>query len=367
MFQIPSLADLLARARAAFRTYLPGTDAWSWPNNIYASAKVIAGMAFEVFGFASYISKMIFASTAPDLETLLLHGTEFGLPLLPAAPASGKVTFTASTAITVATSAQLQRADGTTYLVTAGGTLSIPGTLIVPVTCSANGAIANAEEGTPLTVISGLTGTATVSVGPGDLALGSDVEDKESYRQRILFRKRNPPHGGAASDYVIWGRQAPGVTAVFVERLWSGPGTVRVFVFMDGGFTDGIPDAGAIDAVRDYLETVQPASAVVTVSAPVANAIDVSIDNLVPDTTATREAIANELRAAFLRLRRVAGHDTPHGGMPFLATPATFSLSWIYQAVANASGVESFDLFAPTIDTPLQPGETAVLGNITFM
>lgn len=367
MFQIPSLADLLARARSAFRTYLPGTDAWSWPNNIYASAKVIAGMAFEVFGFASYISRMIFASTAPDLETLLLHGAEFGLPQLPATPANGKVTFTSDGPITVATSAQLQRADGTTYLVTAGGTLSIAGTLIVPVTCSANGAIANAEEGTPLNVISGLTGTATAAVGPGDLALGADVEDKESYRQRILFRKRNPPHGGAASDYVIWGRQAPGVTRVFVERLYAGAGTVRVFVFMDGGFPNGIPDAAAVAAVRDYLETVQPASAVVFVAAPVAHPINISIDNLVPDTAVTRNAIADELRAAFLRLGRVSGQDTPHGGMPYLATPATFSLSWVYQAIANAAGVESFDLALPTTDTVLQVGETATLGTITFI
>lgn len=366
MFQIPSLADLLARARAAFRTYLPGTDAWSWPNNIYASAKVIAGMAFEVFGFASYISRMIFASTAPDLETLELHGAEFGLPLLPAAPASGKVTFTSAGPITVATGAQLQRADGTTYLVTAGGTLSIAGTLIVSVTCSANGAIANSEEGTPIAVISGLTGTATAAVGPGDLALGSDVEDKESYRQRILFRKRNPPHGGAASDYVIWARQAPGVTRVFVERLYAGPGTVRVFVFMDGGFPNGIPDSGAVAAVRDYIATVQPASAIVVVAAPVAHPINVTIDNLVPDTAATRNAVSDELRAAFLRLGRVSGNDTPHGGMPYLATPAEFSLSWVYQSIANAPGVESFDLIAPTTDSVLAVGETAILGTITF-
>lgn len=366
MFQIPSLADLLARARAAFRTYLPGTDAWSWPNNIYASAKVIAGMAFEVFGFASYISKMIFASTAPDIETLRLHGAEFGIPQLPAAPASGKVTFTSTTAITVDTGAQLQRVDGTTYLVTAGGTLSIPGTLIVSVTCAANGAIANAEEGTPLTVVTGLTGTATAAVGPGNLTLGADVEDIESYRQRVLFRKRNPPHGGSASDYVIWARQVTAVSRVFVERLWAGAGTVRVFFFMDGLFPNGIPDAAAVETVQLYIETVMPAGAILTVAAPVPVAVDITIDNLSPNTVDTQEAILQELRAAFLRLGRVAGSDTVHGGMPFLASPAEFSLSWIYQAVANAAGVMSFDLVAPNADTALAPGQTAVLGTVTF-
>jgi uncharacterized phage protein gp47/JayE len=367
MFAIPSLSDLLQRARQGFRTYLPGSDAWVWPNNIYASAKVLAGMTFEVFGFASYISKMIFASTAPDIETLRLHGVEFGIPQLPAAPAGGQVSFVSQAAITVATGATLQRADGVTFLVTSGGLLTGAGTLEVFVTASADGAIANSEEGTPLTVLSGLTGTAPASVGPGDIVQGADIEDIESYRQRILFRKRNPPHGGSAADYVIWARQVPGVTRVFVERLWAGSGTVRVFVFMDGIYPNGIPAPAAIATVAAHLATVQPASAVVSVAAPAANPINITIDNLVPDTVLTREAVAAELRAAFLRLGRVAGNDTPHSGMPFLATPATFSLSWIYQAVANAPGVISFDLVAPAADTVLPVGRTATLGTLTFV
>lgn len=369
MFAIPSLADLLQRARQAFRTYLPGSDAWSWPNNVYASAKVLGGMAFEVFGFVSYVSKMIFASTAPDLETLQLHGNEFGLPLLPSAPAEGNVTFTATDAITVATSATLQRSDGVTYLVTAGGLLTAAGTLQVPVTAAADGAIANAEEGTPLQIMSGVTGAgsagATCVVGAGDLTAGTDVEDKESYRQRILFRKRNPPHGGAASDYVLWSRQLSGVTRVFVERLWAGSGTVRVFFFMDDLFANGIPDAAAVTRLSDFLATVQPASALVTVKAPIAHPIDVPITNLVPSTVTVQEAVLNELRAAFLRLGRVAGQDTAHGGMPYLATPATFAVAWIYQAIANADGVQSFDLGLSS-DIVLAVGETAVLGNVTF-
>lgn len=370
MFQIPSLADLLQRARQAFRTYLPGSDAWVWPNNVYASAKVIAGMAFELFGFASYISRMIFASTAPDIETLRLHGAEYGLPQLPNGPAGGNVTYTATDAITVDTGATLGRSDGVTYLVTAGGVMTGAGTLQLPVTAANPGALANAEAGTPLQVLSGVSGpgsgNVTAAVGSGDIAQGADVEGIESYRQRILFRKRNPPHGGAASDYVIWAQQVPGVSRVFVERLWAGSGTVRVFFFMDGLYPNGIPAPAAVQTVRDYLATVEPASAIVTVAAPNAHPINVTIANLVPDTTDTRNAIADELHAAFLRLGRVAGNDTPHSGMPFLATAVTFSLGWIYQAIANAKGVDSFDLVSPTADTPMVIGETPTLGNISF-
>jgi uncharacterized phage protein gp47/JayE len=110
-----------------------------------------------------------------------------------------------------------------------------------------------------------------------------------------------------------------------------------------------------------------PAGAILTVAAPVAHPINITIDNLIiPDTPATREAVLDELREAFLRLGRVAGSDTVHGGMPFLASPAQFSLAWIYQAIANATGVTSFDLTAPTGETTLAIGETATLGTVTF-
>lgn len=368
MYSIPSLADLLQRARQAFRTYLPGSDAWSWPNNIYASAKVVAGMAFEVFGFASYISKMIFVSTAPDIETLKLHGNEFNIPQLPSAPAGGNVTFVSTDAITVATSATIQRADGVAYLVTAGGVLATAGTLQVPVTAAADGALSNSEAGTPLTALSGVTGPGdfTISVGAGDITQGADVEGPESYRQRILFRKRNPPQGGAPSDYVIWAKQISGVSRVFVERLWAGSGTVRVFIFMDGLYPNGIPDATAIERAQEYIESVAPSSAAITVAAGSPVTIDVTVANLAPNTTDTQEAILNELRAAFLRLGRVAGSNAPRSSMPFLATPAGFPLAWIYQAISNAAGVASFDLPSNS-DTSLFPGQTAVLGNVTFV
>src|SRR6185503_2953158 len=108
-------------------------------------------------------------------------------------------------------------------------------------------------------------------------------------------------------------------------------------------------------------------SAALTVAAPVSHPVDVTISGLVPNTVKTQEAVLAELRAAFLRLGRVAGSDQPRSNMPYLATPATFSLSWIYQAVANADGVLSFDLLAPTVDTALQIGETATLGTVRFV
>lgn len=371
-FKIPTLAELSDRARKSFRANLKGTDAWLWPNNVYASAKVIAGSVFEAFGFLAYIRRMILVHTAPDIETLLLHGEEFAIPRKPAAPAQGQVTFTATTALTVADSALLRRSDGVEFRVVNGGTLPGAGDLEVTVIATTDGAAGNTAEGASLEIVSGVTGTATVEIGPGSLALGAELEDKESFRQRILFRKRNPPHGGAPADYVLWVGQVAGVSfledrpTVFIERLWAGPGSVRVFPLMFDLYADGIPQAADVQRVADYLATVQPAGAAVTVQAPTAVPVAIVINGLVPDTPDVRGAVEAELRDAFKRLSRVAGTDAEFAAMPYLAFPTSFSTSWIWQAVANASGEKRHRISSPAADIALTAGQYPVFASVTF-
>lgn len=366
MFRIPTLGDLANRARQEFRTYLKGSDAWVWPNNVYVSAKVMAGMTFEVFGFAAYIQRQMFAHTAPDIESLRMHGEEFGIPQKPAEPAHGAVDFVADGALIIEIGAIIERIDGVRYIVKDGGNLPGAGSISVNVMAVEDGAQGNAVGGTPLTIISGVTGDATAAVGSDGIVLGSDIEDPESYRARILFRKRNPPHGGAAADYVAWASSISGVTRVFVERLWFGPGTVRVFILMDDAYANGVPTSADAARVAEMIEAVRPAGAIVTVAAPVAKPVNVTIDGLQPDNPTVREAILAELRDQFRRLSRVAGNDSAIGGMPYLASPTSFSRSWIWQAVANATGEQRHEITAPADDIELAAGEIATLGTVTF-
>lgn len=368
MFALPTLKDLMVRARTEFRTNLKGSDAWTWPNNVYASAKVMAGLTFEVFGFLSYVSRQKFAVTAPDIDSLALHGAEFGIPQKPAAPAIGDITITATAAITVDTGAIFRRVDGVQYFAAAGGGTLNAGSLTVPVQAAVDGKNSNAISGTPMEMVSGFTTNGTaVAAAAGDITLGVDVEDIESYRARILFRKRNPPHGGSAADYVIWASQVAGVSRVFVERRWNGRGTVRVFFLMDDLYADGIPQVADVARVRSHIEGLMPAGVELSVSAPVAHPINVTISGLLPATTPVQEAIRAELRDTFLRRSRVAGEDTPHDGMPFLASPTTFSRSWVAQAVANATGEDRHILILPAAETPLLRTEIATLGAVLFV
>lgn len=367
-YQVPTLADLLDRTRKSFRKHLPGSDAWVWPNNIGPTAKVVAGGLFEIFGFAGYIAKMTHVHSAPDLETLKRHGNDYGIAQRPAYPATGTIKITSEGALTVAAAAVFQRTDGVQYVATAAASTPTAGDLEVPAMAFADGATANAEEGTPLSIVSGVTdalGTAVAEVSDAFTG-GADVEDIESYRARILFRKRNPPHGGSAADYVMWASSVTGVSRVFVERLWAGPGSVRVFPLMDGLYPNGIPNSAAVARIADYLEAVRPAGALVSVAAPVAVPVNVEISGLVPSTAAVREAVTQSLRDAFTRLGRVAGSDTENPSMPYLASPASFSRSWVWQAVANATGEQRHTVVSPSADVVLSAGQIATLGTVTF-
>lgn len=373
-FNIPTLAGLADMARKSFRAFLKGTDAWIWPNNIAVSAKVMAGIGSEITGFAANIQKQMFALTATG-DSLANHGSEVNITKRPAAPASGTVTLTVPGAVSVDLDAVFTRSDGFQYFASAATSLPGAGSLDVAVIASADGKTGNAIEGTPLTITSGVTGVVTTAaVGTDGIVAGADVEDDglpftsdlSTFRGRILFRKRNPPHGGAPSDYVLWATSVSGVTRVFVERRWIGGGTVRVFVLMDDRYVDGIPSPADVARVDDYIEMVAPAGASVTVSAPIGVPIDITINSLTPNTPAVQQAVRDELADTFRRLSVVAGNDTPHDGMPYLATPQSFSKEWIAQAISNAAGSKRHILVAPAADTPLTAGQIATLGNVSF-
>jgi uncharacterized phage protein gp47/JayE len=375
VFQIPTLLQSVMRARAAFRANLAGTDAWLWPNNVNPTAKVIGQLTNQAFGFADYIQRQKFAITA-DGENLDLHGAEINLGRLPASPSSGPVTLTFAAAVAVAVGAIFQRSDGVQFSATAASALATAGTLNIPVICTTTGLSTVTIPGTALSPISGVTGagaaTATAVVGTGGLTGGADVEQDGAYlnpapgtyRYRILFKKRNPPAGGAPADYVTWCTEA-GATRVFVEPRWLGAGTIRVFVLMDNTYANGIPQSGDIARIQAFVDTVAPGEADITIAAPIAVPIDVLIGTLNPNNGAVRNAILAELAATFLRRSSVAGTATPNPAMPFLATAQSFFSLWISGAIDNAAGVLSADIVG-LADQALTDGQIATLGTVTF-
>lgn len=84
-----------------------------------------------------------------------------------------------------------------------------------------------------------------------DFSGGSDEEDTEVYRERILEFIQASGGAGNVADYAIWAKSIDGIYGVSVSPEWDGPGTVKVVV--SGPNNEAIADADKIEEVRQYI------------------------------------------------------------------------------------------------------------------
>lgn len=95
------------------------------------------------------------------------------------------------------------------------------------------------------------------------LESGSDEEDVEDFRSRLLFHLQKPATSGNVYNYIEWATSVEGVGAAKVFPTWDGPGTVKVVI------TDSDKKAASsalVNEVAAYIETVRPIGASVTVT-----------------------------------------------------------------------------------------------------
>ncbi|GJE54587.1 baseplate J/gp47 family protein [Methylobacterium thuringiense] len=366
-FTIPSLLDTVRRTRLGFRSELKGSDASIWPNNLYVTAKVVGGAVSSLFKRLDIVRADIHAHTA-GLDGVLQHAIEFGLAQKPAAPAAGTITIVTSGPSTIAKGATFVRSDGALFLAAIAYTTIGTETFSIPVSAAVAGLAGNTAADADLDPGDNTSGAieSAVVVSPG-LTGGADPEDIDtSLRARVLFRKRNPIHGGAPADYVTWASEVPGVTRVFVARRPAGRGTVAVYPMMDDDRPNGIPLDADIARIADHVALYAPSDAEVFVLAATPFPINVAAQDILPATGAVKAAAQQEIADMIARRGRVSGTDEGHPSLPFLTTPLTMSASWFDQAISEAEGEERHIMLAPLSDVVVPNGCIPVLGTVTF-
>ena len=348
-YQRPTLADLVIRIQADFVSRLNLVGAVLRRSVVAVLSRVFAGVAHGIYGYIEYLSRQFFAVNAEG-TFLEDQAADYGLTRIAATYASGPVVITGTDAAVVQAGELMQRTDGVQFRTDSDATI-VAGTATVNVTAVSSGAASNTDAGVVLSFVSPVTGidsSATVDVG--GIVDGNDQEGDEGLRARLLDRKQNPPHGGNANDYIQWAKTIAGVTRVWVYPNLYGPGTVGVTFVTDG--TDPIiPTPAKVTEVQDYIDTVKPVTADVTVFAPTTLAVDFSI-SITPDTAAVRAAAEAELADLFTRLGEP-------GGVIFL--------SKINEAISIASGEDNHVLVSPAADVTPASTEIPILGTITWL
>jgi uncharacterized phage protein gp47/JayE len=361
-WETPTLRDVRTMVRDLVRGSLPGADA-AIPNSVLRVLSDNQGaLCHLTLQYIDWLALQLLPDTA-ETEWLDRHGDIW---LVNADNTTGRKMATLAEGIInivglvggiiVPSNSRLSisKEGGVVEYETMEEIVTAPDT--VPVQCPIRaidpGALGNLEQGDTLAfvpAIDNITTATAASVGGG-----TDTENDDDLRVRVLERIRQPPQGGAAHDYIRWAKAVPGCTRAWCAPLEMGIGTVTVRVLFDElrADDDGWPTDQDLKSVEAYIDTVRPVAVKdFWVVAPVKQFIEVHIVNLVPDTTEVRAAIEVSLQEMLYTLA---------------APGQTIFAVWKAHAIMETANVVSFDLTNWLDDIMQSPGHMAVLGDIVY-
>lgn len=231
---------------------------------------------------------------------------------------------------------------------------AVTGTLdtnIYAVTCETAGIIGNQYSGALQPASNGISGvTAELT---DILTPGTDAETDDALRERFYVKVRLPATSGNAYHYQQWALAVAGTGAAKVFPLDDGPGTVTVLVVdSDKEISPSLPAA-----VAEYIETVRPIGATVTVESPEALTITISANVLLDGSRAILDVEADFKDAAEAFLKETI-FDTYR-----------VSYARLSALLLDIPGVEDFDSFtlnSGTGNVAVGEKQIPVLGTVTL-
>lgn len=113
------------------------------------------------------------------------------------------------------------------------------GEIIATVECTTSGEVGNIPVGTELKIANPLDGIPANAIVEEITITGTEDEEVEDYRKRVLFKFRNKSQCGSILDYFTWTTEVPGIVDAFVYVLNSG--IVKVFIVASGSGKNRTP------------------------------------------------------------------------------------------------------------------------------
>ena len=357
----PALRDVRTMVRDNLAATVPGANA-NVPNSLLrVMCDAMGALAHLTLQYIDWLANQLLPDTAETIwldrhGQIWLKNSDGSIGRKLATLASGTITVTGQPGVIIPQYSVLANAP-TTGVQTGYETMTqvVVGSTATPVPVRAldPGSAGNMGNATVISFNPPINGVDRDAIVYGELTGGTDDETDDELRARILQRIQQPPMGGEAADYVAWVEAVPGVTRAWCNPLEQGIGTVVTRFMMDNLRADnnGFPLQEDVNAVAAYLDTVRPVAVKdVFVVAPIPFPINLNINQLVVDSSATREAIVEALTAMLFE-KAVPG--------------GTVYASWVEAAIADAVGVDHFELVFTTTAMP-SPGHLAILGSIIY-
>ncbi|KFX64271.1 phage baseplate J-like protein [Burkholderia sp. K24] len=384
-FSRPTLSALRTQIWTDIRSALGLTVSLLQKAVLKIVGSALAALVFGLYGYLDWIAKQAVPFTSTD-EFLAGWGALKGVYLKAATQSVLTVQFTGTSGTPLPAGTGINRtADGFAYTTMADAVWSGT-TATVNVQAVTAGTAGNCDNGTSVSLASGITGIQSSGTVFATVTTGSDVEQQDDFRGRVMEAFQAPAQGGDEEDYVGWATEVAGVTRAWCSPNGFGAGTVVVYFMMDdaessyAGFpqgTNGVSqyDRGPGGVPRDVVATgdqltvanaiisKQPVTALVYSCSPIENQIGFRITGVA--STATQAAIDGALADLMIREGAPAG---------------TIDLSDVNSSIGSVSGSSGYLILAITSTvggvTTTYPantnitngtGQLPVLGTVTWV
>lgn len=311
----------------------------------------VAAQIHALYLQAQWTEKQCFPQTATG-EYLDYHAELRGIERKNAAAASGVLRFSVGAAAavdltvpagTVCMTAGLVRFETTEETVLTAGETYVD----VPAVAVECGEAGNVAAGTVLAMAVAPAGIATCN-NPEAFGGGTDEEDDESLRARVLGTYRRLANGANAAFYHQKAMSFEEVAAATVVPRSRGVGTVDVVI----ATLAGVPEQSLLDEVQAYFDSVREIAVDVQVLAPTLQSVDVTLAVKVAenyDSAGVLENVENILAGWFSGERL---------GKNVL-------LAELGAAVFAVEGVENYSFSAPSRDVAVDGTVLPALGTLT--
>lgn len=300
---------------------------------------------------ADWVLDQSFPQTAQG-KYLDYQGQMRGLTRLPATKAVGTLRFSVEMAPvsdltipaeTVCMTEGEVRFQTTEAVVLSAGALSVD----APAEALEGGGGGNAAPGA-IRILTACPLAVTACTNPEAFSGGSDEEDDETFRGRILESYQRLPNGANAAWYEQSAMNYGGVAAARAVGRVRGIGTVDVYVATE----HGVPDAELLAGLQAELQEKREIAVDVEVKAPTVQSVDVAV------------AVAPKSGAAFGTVKAAVEQsiETFFTGR-LLGRPVR--LAELGSRIYALEGVENYRFSAPAVDLAADDTVLPVLGALS--
>ena len=224
------------------------------------------------------------------------------------------------------------------------------GSVSVKAKCETEGAIGNVPANTITEFLTTYQGLTSVN-NPEPAYDGFDVEDDETYRQRLLDYLAEDATNANEAQYRQWAMSVTGVGRAVVKSAETmGAGNVGVYI----SAIDAEVSQELIDNVKSYIESVQPINATLIVNALTYVDMDVTA-TVVLKTGYTIQEVDEEFTERFAEYLKTVENVVSY-----------FKVSDLLYACSGVEDVTTYTLNNDTVSVELDDTDYPVVGEVSI-